>query len=146
MINLKVEKKAKHLHQLLDRHLLSLTPGPDQVPDRVDILLNRLPGSSYNHLGLIGIHSFGRAVLSFERSTIPQKVPQHIILAEFGARPFRLETVFSLVSFLHRIQSFADSAKGRDRYPYLTSRSSETISFSSPWGRFRGWFAGVLNL
>jgi hypothetical protein len=32
-----------------------------------------------------------------------QTVPQHIILAEFGAQPFRLETIFRLVSFLHRV-------------------------------------------
>ena len=38
-----------------------------------------------------------------------QTVPQHIILAEFGAQPFRLDTVFSLVSFLHRVRGFADS-------------------------------------
>jgi hypothetical protein len=63
-----------------------------------------------------------------------QTVPQHIILAEFGARPFRLETVFRLVSFLHRIRSFADSVKGRDRYPYLAYCSSETIALSSSFG------------
>ena len=32
-----------------------------------------------------------------------QTVPHHIILAEFEARPFQLETVFGPVSFLHRI-------------------------------------------
>jgi hypothetical protein len=60
-----------------------------------------------------------------------QTVPQHIILAEFGARPFRLETMFGLVSLLHRIRSLADSTKGRDRYPYLAYCSSETIALSS---------------
>jgi hypothetical protein len=75
-----------------------------------------------------------------------QSVPHHIILAEFGARPFRLETVFGLVSFLHRIWGLADSAKGRDRYPYLAYCSSETIALSSPLGRARGWFAGVSDL
>jgi hypothetical protein len=75
-----------------------------------------------------------------------QTVPQHIILAEFGAQPFRLETMFRLVSFLHRIRSFGDSAKGRDRYPYLAYRSSEAIALSSPPGRARGWFAGVSGL
>jgi hypothetical protein len=72
-----------------------------------------------------------------------QTVPHHIILAEFGAWPFRLETMFKLVSFLHCIQGLADLAKGRDRYPYLAYCSSKTISLSSPLGRARGWFAGV---
>ena len=75
-----------------------------------------------------------------------QSVPQHIILAEFGVRPFRLETVFRLVSFLHRIRSYADSRSGQDRYPYLAYCSSETIALSSPPGRARGWFAGVSDL
>jgi hypothetical protein len=56
------------------------------------------------------------------------------------------ETVFGLVSFLHRIQGLADSTKGQDRYPYLAYCSSETISLSSPLGRARGWFAGVSDL
>ena len=30
-----------------------------------------------------------------------QTVPQQIILAEFGAQTFRLETIFKLISFLH---------------------------------------------
>ena len=47
-----------------------------------------------------------------------QTVPQHIILAEFGAHPFCLEIVFGLVSFLYRIRGLADSTKGRDRYPF----------------------------
>jgi len=48
-----------------------------------------------------------------------QIVPQPIILVEFGAHPFRLEIVFGLVSPMHRLQSFVDTAKGRDQYPYL---------------------------
>ena len=48
-----------------------------------------------------------------------QTMPQHIILAEFGSHPFRLETVFRLVSFIHRIRGLADSSKGQDIYPYL---------------------------
>ena len=75
-----------------------------------------------------------------------QIVPQHIILAEFGAHPFRLETVFRLVSFLHRVWGFADSQKGRDRYPYLAYCSFETIAPSTPPGRARCWFAGVSDL
>jgi len=46
-------------------------------------------------------------------------VPQHIILAEFEAQCFRLETVFKLVSFLHHVQGLADLIKSRYRYPYL---------------------------
>ena len=41
-----------------------------------------------------------------------QTVPQHIILAEFGAQPFRLEAIFRLVSFLHRILGYANTLKG----------------------------------
>jgi hypothetical protein len=75
-----------------------------------------------------------------------QTVPQHIILAEFGAHPFRFETMFRLVSFLHRIRSFGDSVKGRDRYPYLAYRSFEVVSLSSPPGWARCWFEGVSGL
>jgi hypothetical protein len=75
-----------------------------------------------------------------------QTVPHHIILAEFGARPFRLETVFVLVFFLHRIRGLTDSAKGRDRYSYLAYYSSKTIALSNPLGRAQSWFTGVSNL
>jgi hypothetical protein len=75
-----------------------------------------------------------------------QAVPQHIILAEFRAQPFRLETLFILVSFLHHILIFVDSVKGRDRYPYLAYCSSKTTALSSPSGWSRGWFVGVSNL
>jgi hypothetical protein len=51
-----------------------------------------------------------------------------------------------LVSSLHRIRIFGDSAKGKHRYPYLAYRFSETISLSSPLGRAKGWFAGVSGL
>jgi hypothetical protein len=47
-------------------------------------------------------------------------------------------------SSLHR--SFANSVKGRDRYPYLAYCSLETIALSSPLGWARGWFAGVSDL
>jgi len=55
-------------------------------------------------------------------------IPQQIILAEFGAQLFQLETIFRLVSFLHRVRSFVDTLKGRDRYPYLSYCSSEAIA------------------
>ena len=71
---------------------------------------------------------------------------QHIILAEFGAQPFRLETIFRLVSFLHQIRGFADSLKGRDRYPYLAYCSSETISRATHSGKAKCWFTGVSSL
>ena len=61
-------------------------------------------------------------------------VPQHIILTEFGAQPFQLETVFRLVSFLHLVPGLADSIKSRDRYPYLPYFSSDTIAYSTPSG------------
>jgi hypothetical protein len=68
---------------------------------------------------------------------------QHIFLADFGARPFRLETMFRLVSLLHRIWIFADSMKGQDQYSYLAYFSSKTISLSSSSCRARCWFTGV---
>lgn len=75
-----------------------------------------------------------------------QTVPQHIILTKFGAQPFQLETVFRLVSFLHRVQSFANLIKSRDWYPYLAYCTSETIAHSTPSGRARCWFTRVSNL
>ena len=61
-------------------------------------------------------------------------VPKHIVLAEFGAQPFQLETVFRLVSFLHHVQGLVDSIKSRDRYRYLAYCSSETIARSTHLG------------
>lgn len=69
-------------------------------------------------------------------------IPQQIILAEFGAQPFCLETAFRLVSFLHRVRSFADTLKGRDRYPYLAYCSSEAIDRTQP-GKTKCWYTGV---
>ena len=75
-----------------------------------------------------------------------QTVPQHIILAEFGAQPFRLKMVFILVSFLHRIQGLANSAKGQDNYPYLAYCSAETIARTAHLGKAKCWLTGVSNL
>jgi len=75
-----------------------------------------------------------------------QIVPRHVILAEFWAWHFQLETVFKFVSFQHRIQSFVDLVKGRDQYLYYAYFSSKTISLSSPPCRVSGWFAKVSNL
>ena len=68
-----------------------------------------------------------------------QTVPQHIILADFGAQPFRLETVFRVVSFLHWIRGLADLSKGRDRYPYLAYCSAETIARTTHSGKAQRW-------
>ena len=73
-------------------------------------------------------------------------MPQHIILAEFGAHPFRLETIFRLVSFLHQIQGLTDSIKGRDRYPFLAYCFSQTIAHASHPGRTKCWLTGVSSL
>jgi hypothetical protein len=54
--------------------------------------------------------------------------------------------VLGPVSLLHHIRSFANSTKGRDRYPYLACCSSETISLSSSSGRARCWFTGTSDL
>ena len=70
-------------------------------------------------------------------------VPQH--LAEFGAHPFRLEIVFRLVSFLHRIRGLADSSKGRDRYPFLAYYSTQTIAQDTCPGRAKCWLTGGLE-
>jgi hypothetical protein len=75
-----------------------------------------------------------------------QTKPQHIILVKFGAQPFRRETIFKLVCFLHCIRTFADSVSERERCLYLAYFSSETISLSSPSSWDRGWFAGVSTL
>ena len=76
---------------------------------------------------------------------LKQIVPQHIILVEFGAQPFRLETIFRLVSFLHRIRGYADTLKGRDRYPYLAYCSSKAIA-RTHLGRTKCWFTGISGL
>ena len=75
-----------------------------------------------------------------------QIVPQHIILAKFGAQPFRLETVFILVSFIHQIRGLADSSKGWDRYPYLSYCSAQIIASAIHQGRAKCWFTGVSSL
>jgi hypothetical protein len=74
-----------------------------------------------------------------------QTIPQPVVLVEYGARPFRLETIFSLISLLPYIQSFADVMKGWDWYPYLTYCSSESIA-STSFVRSRCWYVGVLDL
>jgi hypothetical protein len=44
-------------------------------------------------------------------------VPQSIIQAEFGVQPFRLEVIFRLISFLHRVRSFRNSDSRREQVP-----------------------------
>jgi hypothetical protein len=109
---------------------------------------------------LYGLEIWGPSLLEFDWASVKRAqallvqriircrktVPQHIILAEFGDDPFLLETVFGLVSLLHRIWSLADSVTGRDRYQYLAYHSSETIALSSSSGRARCWFMGVSDL
>jgi hypothetical protein len=68
-------------------------------------------------------------------------VPQSIIQAEFGVQPFRLEVIFRLISFIHRVRSFRDSATRRERYPYLALCSSEALASDHSTGRARGWFS-----
>ena len=75
-----------------------------------------------------------------------QTVPQHIILAKFGAQPFRLETIFRLASFLHWIRGLADSSKGWDRYLYLAYYSAKTIARATHLGRAKCWLTGVSSL
>ena len=75
-----------------------------------------------------------------------QIVSQDIILTEFRAQPFCLETVFRSVSFLHRIRGLADSSKGWDRYPYLAYCSAETIARATHSSRAKCWLTGVLSL
>ena len=75
-----------------------------------------------------------------------QIVLQHIILAEFGAQPFRLKTIFRLVSFLHRIQGLADSSKGQDKYPFLAYCFAQTIACATHLGRAKCWLIGVSSL
>jgi hypothetical protein len=54
--------------------------------------------------------------------------------------------VFGLISLLHRIQSFVDTTKGWDRYPYLAYCSSESIASTSSLVRSRCWYVGVSDL
>lgn len=68
-------------------------------------------------------------------------VPQPIIRTEFGVHPLRLEVIFHLVSFLHRVRDFRDSATGRDMHPYLAVFSSEAITSAHPMGRAWGWYS-----
>lgn len=74
-----------------------------------------------------------------------QTVPEHIILAEFGAQPFRLEVIFRLALLLHRLRGLANARKGRDRYPYLAYCSSENIGRMQT-GRSKCWYTGVTEL
>lgn len=53
-----------------------------------------------------------------------------IIQAEFGALILLIETVFSLVSLLHRVQFFFNSITGKDCYPYLAYYSGHFTSSS----------------
>ena len=75
-----------------------------------------------------------------------QTVPQHIIPAEFGAQPFRLEIAFRVVFYLHRIRGLADSSKGWDRYPYLAYCFAQTIARANHPGRAKCWLTRVSSL
>lgn len=75
-----------------------------------------------------------------------QTVAQPIVLVEFSARPFQLNTMLSLVSLLHRLQRFADSVKGCERYPQLAYWSKKSIALASPSSHVRCWFIGVSDL
>ncbi len=74
-----------------------------------------------------------------------QTIPQHIILAKFGAQPFHLEVIFRLVSLLHRLRGLADARKGCDRYPYLAYCSSENIARMQT-RRSKCWYTSVTEL
>ena len=50
--------------------------------------------------------------------------PHNIVLAEFGAHPFRLGTIFDLVWLLHWLRSFTDSSENNHKYSYLAYCSS----------------------
>ena len=73
-----------------------------------------------------------------------QTVPHNIILAEFGAKPFRLEAIFRIVSYLHRIRSLVDT-RGENIYPYLAYCSSENITHNRT-SRTKCWFIGMTEL
>jgi hypothetical protein len=73
-------------------------------------------------------------------------VPQSIIQAEFGVQPFRLEVIFRLISFIHRVRSFKDSTTKRERYPYLALCSSEALTSDHSTGHARGWFSEASRL
>jgi hypothetical protein len=70
-------------------------------------------------------------------------IRQPIVLVEFVACPFRLETVYGLMSLLHCIQSFADTTKGKDWYPFLAYCSSESIALASSLIHSHCWYVGV---
>jgi hypothetical protein len=73
-------------------------------------------------------------------------VPQPIIQVEFGVHPFHLEVIFRLVSFLHRVKTFNDSASGRERYPYLALYSSEALASNCPQVMHKVGFQRPLRL
>lgn len=62
-------------------------------------------------------------------------IPQAIIQAEFATSPFRIETIFGLVSLLHHVRRFVrrfvDSSRYRDHYSQLEYHSSKTIAISN---------------
>ena len=84
---------------------------------------------------------FLRRIIRCHRST-----PHSIILAEFGAHPFRLAAIFDLVWFLHRLRGFADMAGDRDRYSYLAYCSSVSTAAVESGARARCWYAQVSSL
>lgn len=72
--------------------------------------------------------------------------PHNIVLAEFGAHPFRLGTIFSLVWLLHRLRSFVDSFDDRHRYSYLAYCSSMEVASSDSGHRSCCWYTQVSAL
>jgi len=73
-------------------------------------------------------------------------VPQSIMQVRFGVQPFRLEVIFRLISFIHRVKSFKNSDSMRERYPYLALCSSEVLASDHSTGRTRGWFSEASRL
>ena len=67
--------------------------------------------------------------------------PHSIILAEFGAHPFRLAAIFDLIWFLHHLHGFAESVEGQHRYPYLAYFSLVAIVDSDLGTRAHCWYA-----
>lgn len=65
-------------------------------------------------------------------------------IPEFVARPFQIDPMFILVSFLHHIWRFVDWAASRDRYLYRNYCSSKAIASNSPtrWD-YDCWFSKV---
>ena len=50
---------------------------------------------------------------------------------KFATSTFKIETIFKLVSLLHRGQRFANSSVGKDRHLYLGYCSLKAIAISS---------------